>query len=262
MAAADIFSLKGKISVVTGGLGLLGLAITKALAIAGAKVVVLDLDYKKWEEASVGLGEENLEVFYEHCDIAKLGQIRARIKRLERKYGSIDIWVNCAYPHTKDWGNKLEHVTSKSWRQNIEMQLNSYCISSNEIAMRMAARKRGCIINIASIYGVVAPDFSIYKDTRMTSPAAYSAIKGGIITYSKYLAGYFGKSGVRINVVCPGGVYNKQPKEFVKRYSAKTLLGRMADPYEIAWPVVFLASGAAAYITGATLVIDGGLTTI
>lgn len=261
MPAGNIFSLKGRVSVVTGGLGLLGLAITRALAISGAKVIVLDLNRKKWEETSAGFDEENLEVFYENCDITKLGQIKAKIKRLEKKYGSIDIWINCAYPHTKDWGDKLERVTSKSWRENIEMQLNSCCISSNEIAMRMAARKRGSIINIASIYGVVSPDFSIYKDTRMTTPAAYSAIKGGIIAYSKYLAGYFGKDGIRINVVCPGGIHNKQPEKFVKRYSEKTLLGRMAGPYEIAWPVVFLASDAAAYVTGAVLIIDGGLTT-
>jgi NAD(P)-dependent dehydrogenase (short-subunit alcohol dehydrogenase family) len=142
------------------------------------------------------------------------------------------------------------------------MQLNSYCIYSNEIAAKMAARKRGSIINIASVYGVVAPDFDIYKGTKMTSPAAYSAIKGGIVSYSKYLASYYKNKGIRINVVCPGGAYNNQSGRFVKRYSAKTLLGRMAYPYEIGWPVVFLASEAASYITGATLMVDGGLTTI
>jgi NAD(P)-dependent dehydrogenase (short-subunit alcohol dehydrogenase family) len=267
MQTKNVFSLKKKVSVVTGGLGLLGTAIVNALAESGAKVVILDVERKKWKKASKDFARKNLDVCYENFDITALEGIKVNIKRLERKYGNIDIWVNNAYPRTKDWGNKLEKVKAKSWRRNVDMQLNSYCLCSNEIATRMAARRRGSIINISSIYGVVAPDFDIYKGTKITAPAAYSAVKGGIVAggivaYSKYLASYYKNKGVRINVVCPGGAYNNQSGRFVKRYSAKTLLGRMAYPYEIGWPVVFLASEAASYITGATLMIDGGLTTI
>lgn len=262
MADRDPFSLEGKLSVVTGGLGLLGSAITKALAESGSKVIVLDVDFKRWEEISTDFREKNFDVSYESCDITNLEQIKTNIEKLEVKYGNIDVWVNNAYPRTEDWGDKLEIVKTESFRRNVDIQLNSYCIYSNEIALRMAARKEGAIISIASIYGTVAPDFTIYEGTDMTTPAAYSAIKGGIIAYSKYLASYFRNDGLRINVVCPGGIYNNQSEEFIKRYSGKTLLGRMADPYEVAWPVVFLASRAASYITGTILMVDGGWTTI
>lgn len=262
MRTKNVFSLKGKISIVTGGLGLLGMAIVNALAESGAKVVILDVERKRWKKASKNFAGKNLDVCYENFDITALEKIKANIKRLERKYGNIDIWVNNAYPRTRDWANRLEKVKTKSWRKNVDMQLNSYCICSNEIAEKMAARKKGCVINISSIYGVVAPDFDIYKGTKITTPAAYSAIKGGIVAHSKYLASYYKNKGVRINVVCPGGAYNNQSGRFVKRYSAKTLLGRMAYPHEIGWPVVFLASEAASYITGATLMVDGGLTTV
>lgn len=254
-----MFDLSGKISVVTGGLGLLGFAITKALGQSGAKVIVLDNNDEAWQKLSAEF--EDLDVCYENCDITDLANTGANVKALEKKYGDIDVWVNNAYPHTQDWSNKLEQVSVESWRENIDMQLNSYCIYSNEILKLMAKRKKGNLINIASIYGVVAPDFDIYDGLDMTCPAAYSAVKGGVIAYSKYLASYFRNCNVRVNVVCPGGISNGQDKEFVKRYSAKTLLGRMAEPEEIADPVVFLASDAASYITGEVLMVDGGLTT-
>ncbi|MEW5767134.1 MAG: SDR family oxidoreductase [bacterium] len=262
MAVRDPFSLEGKLSVVTGGLGLLGSAITKALAESGSKVIVLDIDCSGGEKVSSDLRDTNHNIFYEKGDITDFEKIKVNIENLEKKYGNIDVWVNNAYPRTEDWGDKLEVVKTESFRRDVDIQLNSYCICSNEIALRMAARQEGSIISIASIYGTVAPDFTIYEGTDMTTPAAYSAIKGGIIAYSKYLASYFRNDGLRINVVCPGGIYNNQSEEFIKRYSGKTLLGRMAGPYEIAWPVVFLASRAASYITGTTLMVDGGWTTI
>ncbi|MEK7333547.1 MAG: SDR family oxidoreductase, partial [Nitrospirota bacterium] len=118
----------------------------------------------------------------------------------------------------------------------------------------------GTIINLASIYGVVAPDFSIYEGTEMTMPVAYSAIKGGIIALTRYIATYYAKYNVRANTVSPGGIFDNQQETFVKRYSDKTPLGRMGSPSEVTGAVVFLASEAASYITGQNLIVDGGWT--
>ena len=248
----NIFSLKNKLAVVTGGSGLIGKAILKTFAELKCEIINLDKN---------NTSDKNL-IHFQYFDITDLENLAGNIKGIEDKFGPIDIWVNNAYPRTEDWGNKLEDVTVDSWRKNIDMHLNSYCIASNEIAKRMAKRGKGVIINVSSIQGVVAPDFSIYEGTNMTSPAAYTAIKGGILMYSKYLASYYGNKNVRVNVVCPGGVYNNQPEMFLERYNKKTLLGRMAQPEEIAEPIAFLASEASSYITGAVLMIDGGWSAI
>jgi NAD(P)-dependent dehydrogenase (short-subunit alcohol dehydrogenase family) len=140
--------------------------------------------------------------------------------------------------------------------------MNGFCLIAGHVAAAMAKRGRGAIVNVASIYGAVGPDFAVYDGTDMTTPPAYSAIKGGIIAYTRYLASYYGPRGVRINAVCPGGVANNQPPRFVENYAARTPLRRMARPEEIAGPVAFLASDAASYVTGAILPVDGGWTAI
>ena len=149
-----------------------------------------------------------------------------------------------------------------SWQTNVDMHLNSYCITSHEVAKYMAMRGGGSIINIGSIHGQVAPNFYNYVGTEMTSPPAYTAIKGGIAAYTRYLASYFGQKNVRVNTVSPGGIFNNQPDSFLKSYSEKTCLGRLARPSEIAPAVAFLVSDAASYITGIDLLVDGGLTAL
>jgi NAD(P)-dependent dehydrogenase (short-subunit alcohol dehydrogenase family) len=126
----------------------------------------------------------------------------------------------------------------------------------------MKERRSGSIVNISSIYGSVGPDFSLYAGTEMTMPAAYSAIKGGIVNFTRYLAAYYGSYGVRVNCVSPGGIYDGQPEQFVQRYKAKVPLQRMGLPEDIAAPVAFLLSEEAAYITGHNLMVDGGWTSI
>ena len=126
----------------------------------------------------------------------------------------------------------------------------------------MKTKRSGSIINLASIYGIVAPDFSIYKNTKMTMPAAYSAIKGGIISFTKYLASYYGKFNIRVNCISPGGLHDKQPQTFVKKYIKKTPLRRMARSGDIVGGIIYLASDASKYVTGHNLVIDGGFSII
>jgi NAD(P)-dependent dehydrogenase (short-subunit alcohol dehydrogenase family) len=145
---------------------------------------------------------------------------------------------------------------------NVDLQLNSYCLLGEHAAQAMAQRRGGSIINIASIYGMVGPDFHVYEGTEMTMPAAYSAVKGGVIAHTRFLASRYGASGVRVNAICPGGVAAGQPASFVNAYEMRTPLGRMAQAEEIGPPTVFLASNASSYITGAVLPVDGGWTAI
>jgi len=248
--------------VVTGGTGLLGAEIVKCFSEYNAITLIADINENAGKKLIKEIRKNNKKAEYFYLDISKINEIPNNITKIEKSFGSIDVWVNNAYPRTDDWPNKLEDVRIESWQKNVDMHLNSYCVYSNEIAKRMAKRKKGVIINIGSIHSFVAPDFSLYEGTEMTSPAAYTAIKGGILMHSRYLASYYGKDNVRINVVCPGGIFNNQPKEFIEKYNAKTLLKRMAKPEEIAPAVVFLASEGASYITGTALVVDGGLTAI
>jgi NAD(P)-dependent dehydrogenase (short-subunit alcohol dehydrogenase family) len=256
---ADYFSLKDKTTVITGGLGLIGGAITDALIESGSEVIVLDVNQKKFDALPEN---KKSQIHFRSVDLTQLEQMPELVDDLWEKFDGIDNWINNAYPRTGDWANKLEDVSVESWRKNVDIQMNAYCIISNEIAKKMAAHGGGNIVNVSSIQALKAPDFSIYEGTDMTTPAAYTPIKAGIMMYSKYLASYFGHRNVRVNSVCPGGVYNNQDESFLKRYNKKTLLGRMAKPEEVARPTVFLLTEAAAYITGTALTIDGGWTAI
>ena len=126
----------------------------------------------------------------------------------------------------------------------------------------MAAKKNGSIVNIGSIYGTVGPDFNVYNNTELTMPAAYSAIKGGVINFTRYLSSYYGKNNIRVNCVSPGGIFNSQPVEFVKNYENKVPMQRMGKPEDISPAVSFLLSDDSSYITGQNLIIDGGWTSI
>ena len=253
------FRLDGRTAVVTGGLGRIGGVIAKALAEAGARVVVVDKAATGGGAAARKLGAG---VIFEPADVAAPDAVPALVASLDRRLGGFSIWVNCAYPRTADWGVAPERDRPQSWRANVEMQLIATCLAADHAAQRMTKRGGGTIINTASIYGVVGPDFGVYEGTDMTSPAAYSAIKGGLIGHTRYLASYYGRQGVRVNVICPGGVEAGQSARFVRQYARRTALGRMAKAEELGPPVVFLASDASSYVTGAVLMVDGGWTAI
>ena len=256
----DKFRLIDDIAVVTGGAGLIGSQLCFALAEAGAKVYIAETDKAAGKELERRITECGLLAEYIYLDITSESAVDEAICNIISKDKNIDIWINNAYPRTNDWGNRFEDVEINSWRENIDMHLNGYFLCCKKVFDVMKVQKRGSIINFASIYGVVGPNFSIYEGTDMTMPVAYSAIKGGIINLTRYLSTYFGKYNIRVNAVCPGGIFDNQNSEFVKRYSENTPLCRMALPEEIAGSVLFLASQAASYITGHILMVDGGWT--
>lgn len=250
------FSLKNKTAVVTGGAGFIGKTVSIGLAEAGAKVYIADID----KNTGIKLEKQNKNLNWIEIDITDLDSVKSCINTIIKKDKKIDIWINCAYPRTSDWITKFEDIKYESWKKNVEMHLNGHFLCCQQIAKQMKKQKSGSIINFSSIYGVVGPDFSIYNGTNLTTPAAYSAIKGGIITFTKYLATYYAKYGIRANVICPGGLFDNQPKSFVKKYEERTPMGRMGKPEDIVGPVIFLASDASSYITGHVLMVDGGWT--
>lgn len=245
--------LKDKVILVTGAGGLIGRQSVRHLVAHEAIVVAIDINEFE-SEATLFLS----------ANVTDITEIDKVIEEVTSKYGRIDGLVNLAYPRTQDWGKPFEQIEYTSWQKNLDMQLNAVFYICQKVLKIMKMQRSGSIVNIASIYGVVGNDFTLYEEYGGTSPAAYTAIKGGIINFSRYLASYYGSYNIRVNCVSPGGIIDKknQHPSFIKRYSDKSPLGRLGKPEEIAPAISFLLSDDATFITGHNLMVDGGWTAI
>lgn len=268
MNVKNLFSLEGKVSVVTGALGLIGKHHCFALSEAGSNVIVADMDEVNCKEFANQLPTESLGV---KLDVTSKDSIQNLLDVVLEKFGKIDVLVNNAAindmfenPLTAGELSKFENYPLDMWQKSIDVNLTGVFLCSQIIGKEMAKRKSGSIINVASTYGMVAPDQSLYqkpdgKQDFYKSPS-YPATKSAILNFTRFLASYWGKDNIRVNTLTPGGVENNQDEYFIKNYSKRTMLGRMAKPDDYKGAIVFLASDASSYMTGANLVVDGGWT--
>ncbi len=263
------FSLSNKIAFVVGGLGLIGREVSIAFAMAGAKTIVLDVDAKKGKLFYEEIYSKGYNLTFELFDCTDMDQIEKNFAELIKKNDCPEVFINCSYPRTEHWGkSSLRSISLKSFRENVDIHMNSYAWLARLAAEAMVKKgNEGSIIQLGSTYGIVGQDLTIYEGTEMHENMTYSAIKGGITNLTRQLASYYGQFNIRVNTLCPGGLAghvagksDEQNPIFVEQYSKKTSLKRMGLPEEVASTALFLASDAASYVTGATIMVDGGWT--
>ncbi len=266
----ELFSLQNKTAIVTGALGLIGKKHCEALAQAGANVVVADLDESGAEAFAKSIGDQHIGLY---VDVTSTASLKTACNKILNRYGTIDILINNAAindmfenPGLAKELSAFENYPLDAFKKSLDVNVTGVFLASQVFGSVMAGQGSGSIINIASTYGMVGPDQTIYKgengeQTFYKSPV-YPVTKGAVINFTRFLAAYWGNKGVRVNTLSPGGVENNQNEFFIQNYSAKTLLGRMAQANDYQGALIFLASDASAYMTGANLVVDGGWTAI
>lgn len=256
MNIIDKFRLDGKTAVVTGGSGLYGRQMVKALAEAGAKVFTASRSLESNEVFAKKMREEGLEVYAGCVDQGNEESIYEFLNSITSDGTKIDILVNNSVARTTNGFHSDSALIDESFHING----TGLMMISRAFGDHMAENGGGSIINIGSYMGILGPDYELYKDTEMTTDICgdYFFHKGGMNNYTRFLASHYGRYNIRCNVLNLGGFFNNQPEKFVERYSKKTFLNRMANESDIMGAVVFLASDASAYITGADIAIDGG----
>ncbi len=267
------FDLSGRVAVVTGGAGLLGAEFCRTLAEAGAAVAIVDRNEIAADQVTETLKQEGYRVRSIATDITQPDSVRQMVETVLDTFGRLDILVNSAAldpkfdPQALAQGitpGAFEDYPLEQWNQALAVNLTgTFLVTQACVRPMLAQGKRGSIINICSTYGLNGPDQRIYMKGGQRvayKPVYYTVTKAGILGLTKYLAAYYAGTEIRVNALTPGGVFNNHDETFVANYSAKTILGRMARKDEMNGALLFLASDASSYMTGANLIVDGGWT--
>jgi NAD(P)-dependent dehydrogenase (short-subunit alcohol dehydrogenase family) len=266
MSLPERFDLSGRIAIVTGAAGLLGRRHCRALAEAGAHVIAADRERDACAAVAEELGSSVRPVVADVTDRQSVRQLADAALSIA---GRIDVLVNNAAVNdafeastTALDASLFENYPLESWKRSLDVNVTGVFLCSQVIGAAMARARRGSIVNIASTYGVVAPDQALYRDPqdrqRFYKSAVYPTTKGAVLAFTRFLAAYWGETGVRVNALSPGGVEDGQDAFFIAEYARRTPLKRMASPSDFMGALVFLASDASAYVTGANLLVDGG----
>ena len=254
--------LKDKVVVITGGAGLLGQEFAKTILENNGIAIIADSDTEHGPK-TVNLLRERFpagEVVFYPLNINNKQSIIALIDNLNEKYNRIDALVNNAYPRNKNYGRKFEEVTYEDFCENININLGGYFITSQQFLNYFCRQGFGNIVNISSIYGLIAPRFEIYDNTSMTMPVEYAAIKSALIHLTKYMAKYYKGKNIRINSISLGGLIDKQPLSFLESYKAFCLNKGMLDKSDINGTLVYLLSDLSQFVNGQNIVVDDGFT--
>jgi len=269
--AARIFGLSGKRVLIVGGAGKMGVEFAKTLLGAGASVFLSDLDGKRLASIAQELSvEAEGRVFSSPCDVSSESDITALFEDLKDKMGGLDVLIYNVMAKPDGYYKDTDNYSVETWKGVVDANLTGAFLCARAAGLLMK-ESGGSIILTSSVYGVVGPDQGIYKDCepaanlygsedKLNCPASYSASKAGIIGLSRHLATLWGADGIRVNVLVPGGVYDGQEDAFHREYVRRTPLGRMAVWSDYNGAILFLASDASRYMTGSTLVLDGGWT--
>ena len=269
----DLFNLEGRAAVVTGGAGLLGAQFCRTLAAAGASVAIADLNQANAETLAENLNSAGYSALAVQADVTSPETVKSMVKACLEEFGRLDILVNSAALDPKfdpqavqakgAASGAFETFPLKAWQQALDVNLTGMFLACQAASRPMLEQGRGVIVNICSMYGLVGPDQRLYQrpgEPPRYKPVYYSVTKAGVLGLTRYLATYFTGKGIRVNALTPGGVFNGHDEAFLEAYAARAVLGRMAEKDEMNGAVLFLASDASSYMTGANLVVDGGWT--
>ena len=255
-------SISGKTIVITGGAGLVGKEFVKSVVKNGGVAIIGDINPIAGKETIIEISKETgaSQIDFYELDITSKESIQNLISFVHQKYGKIDALVNNAYPRNKNYGRKFEDVEFEDFCENINLNIGGYFLTSQQFIKYFRQQGFGNIVNISSIYGVIAPRFEIYDDTQMTMPVEYAAIKSSIIHLTKYMAKYTRGDNIRVNAISLGGILDNQPNSFLDAYKKFTLNKGMLEKQDITGTLIFLLSDNSNFINGQNLVVDDGFT--
>ncbi|MCF3107705.1 SDR family oxidoreductase [Niabella sp. CC-SYL272] len=259
----QLFSLEGRVAVVTGGAGLYGKPVSLALAQAGAQVIIASRNFEECNAYAAVLQEAGLKAAGLQLDLKDERSIISFVASVIRDFGKIDVLINNAV--SREGFKNLDEMSKAEWEGAQAVNSTGLMLLTKEVLKDMCCRKAGNIINIGSIQGAVGPNFPVYGETGMTSPVNYTYDKWAMVGFTKWVANYYGKFNIRCNCLSPGGYgpgVNETfgETEFTENYKRLTPLGRFASDEDIKGPVIFLAADASAFVTGHNLLVDGGWT--
>lgn len=252
--------LKNKVVIITGGAGLIGQEFVKTITEQQGIAVIADINDEVGVQVKEKLCHEihSSHIDFVHLDITSKKSTMAMIDVLHDRYGRIDALVNNAYPRNKNYGRHFFEVEYTDFCENLNLNLGGYFLTSQQLARYFQKQGHGNIVNISSIYGVIAPKFEVYDGTPMTMPVEYAAIKSAIIHLTKYMAKYFKGMNIRVNTLSPGGIFDHQPTPFLAAYREQCINKGMLDKSDICGTLVYLLSDMSAYVNGQNIIVDDG----
>ena len=252
--------LTDKVIVITGGAGLIGKEFVKAVIQNNGIAIIADINEDIGKQAkeslSVELNTSNID--FVKLDITSKDSLIECINYLENKYKRIDALVNNAYPRNKNYARHFFDVEYEDFVENIGLNLGGYFVTSQQFAKYFKKQNYGNIVNISSIYGVIAPKFEVYENTSMTMPVEYAAIKSGLIHLTKYMAKYFKGMNIKVNALSPGGIFDNQNEIFLNKYKDQCLNKGMLDKGDLTGSLVYLLSDMSQYVNGQNIIVDDG----